>query len=79
MKRTMIYLADDMHEGLRRLAFERKTSIADLIRNAVTETFGEDIEDLRDGEDELRRYYADRSSAVTLESLQARHKARVRR
>jgi hypothetical protein len=68
----------DEDADMKRMAFERKTSIADLIRNAVTETFGEDIEDIRDGEEELRRYYADRSTAVSLDFLKARRKARVR-
>lgn len=79
MKRTMVYLSDELHEGLRRLAFERRSSMAELIRAAVERVFGEDIEDLRDGEAELRRYYANRRSAVTLEELKARGRAVVRR
>ena len=34
MKRTMIYLPEETHQGLRKLAFEGNTSIAELIRKA---------------------------------------------
>ncbi len=79
MKRTMVYLPDDVHDGLRRIAFERRASMAELIRNAVGQVFGEDIEDLRDGEAELRRYLANPRSAITLEQIKARRKVSVRR
>jgi hypothetical protein len=32
MKKTMIYLPEETHEGLKRLAFEARTSIAELDR-----------------------------------------------
>jgi hypothetical protein len=35
MKRTMLFLPNKLHEGLRRLAFEHRTSMADVIRRAV--------------------------------------------
>ncbi len=36
MKKTMIYLPEETHEGLKRLAFEARTSIAELIRRPST-------------------------------------------
>jgi predicted DNA-binding protein len=64
MKKTMIYLPEETHEGLKRLAFEARTSIAELIRRAIDVVYNEDIEDLRDMEQELAKYRADPSSAI---------------
>jgi predicted DNA-binding protein len=78
MKKTMIYLPEEIHEGLRRMAFEEKTSIAELIRRAVEQVYGEDIEDIRDMEEELARYRAEPGYAVKFEEyLRHRKKARV--
>jgi len=77
MKKTMVYLPEETHEGLRRLAFEEKTSIAELIRRAVKLAYGEDIEDIRDMEEELARYQAEPGSAVELEEYVRQRKARV--
>ncbi len=68
MKRTMIYLPDQTHQGLRKLAFETNTSIAELIRRALDMVYGEDIADIQDMEDELSKYRADPDSAVDLEA-----------
>jgi hypothetical protein len=40
----MVYLADVQHEGLRRLAFERRCTMAALIREALEAYFGEKAE-----------------------------------
>ena len=56
MKRTMIFLPSEMHQGLKRLAVERERSVAELIRNAVVQTYKEDLEDIRDAEQELAKY-----------------------
>ncbi len=77
MKKTMIYLPEETHEGLRRLAFEEKTSIAELIRRAVELVYGEDIKDIRDMEEELARYQAGPGSAVELDEYLRQRKARV--
>lgn len=47
-KRTTILLTPEQHEGLRRVAFERRTSMAKLIRDAAIEVL-EDEEDIREG------------------------------
>jgi len=67
MKRTMIYLSDETHKGLRKLAFEANTSIAELIRRAVEMVYGKDIADIQDMEKELAKYRANPDSAVDLE------------
>ena len=56
MKRTMIFLPGEMHQGLKRLAIERDRSVAELIREAVVRAYREDLEDIRDAERELAKY-----------------------
>jgi len=77
MKKTMIYLPEETHEGLRRLAFEEKTSIAELIRRAIEQAYGKDIEDIRDMEEELARYRAEPGRAIEFEEYLRQRKARV--
>ncbi|MBI4337524.1 MAG: hypothetical protein HY683_06830 [Chloroflexi bacterium] len=48
LKRTTIFLTEEQHERLRRLAFERRTSMAKLLRDAAVEIL-EDEEDIREG------------------------------
>ncbi len=47
-KRTTILLTEEQHERLRRLAFEQRTSMAKLLRDAAVEIL-EDEEDIREG------------------------------
>lgn len=77
MKRTMIYLSDETHQYLRRLAFEANTSIAQLIRRAVDTVYGEDIADIKDMEEELAKYRASPDSAIDLERYLRERKMRV--
>ncbi|MBI2957805.1 MAG: hypothetical protein HYY32_03075 [Chloroflexi bacterium] len=48
LKRTTIFLTGEQHERLRRLAFEQRTSMAKLLRDAALEIL-EDEEDIREG------------------------------
>ncbi len=77
MKKTMVYLPDDLHEGLRRLAFEHRTSMAELIRRAVHAACDEVLEDIRDMEAEIASYREDPSSTISLEDFIAQRKLRV--
>ena len=77
MKRTMIYIPDEIHQGLKKIAFEHNTSIAELIRRAVERAYGEDIEDIRDGEEELAKYLANPESGTKLSDLRPRKKVNV--
>ena len=79
MKKTMVYLPDETHEGLRQLAFEHRTSMAELIRRAVQAAYGETIEDIRDAEAELADYLKDPSTAISLEDFLSERKLRVSR
>ncbi len=48
LKRTTIFLTKEQHEQLRRLAFEQRTSMAKLLRDAAVRIL-EDGEDRREG------------------------------
>ena len=48
LKRTTIFLTQEQHERLRRLAFEKRTSMAKLLRDAALEIL-EDEEDIQEG------------------------------
>jgi len=71
LKRTTIFLTEEQHEKLRHLAFEQRTSMAKLIRDATLEIL-EDEEDVREGLKAL----ADKKGTVTWETYQRRRKER---
>jgi hypothetical protein len=77
MKKMMVYLPDEVHEGLRRLAFEHRTSIAELVRRAVDAAYGEILEDIRDMEAEIADYLKDPSTSVSLDDFIAQRNLRV--
>ena len=78
MKKTMIYLPEETHEGLRKLAFENRVSIAQLIRLAVDSVYGEDIEDIRDMEQEIADYEANPEGTVDLDTYLKEREARLK-
>ena len=47
MKRLLVSLSDAQHATLRRLAYERETTIAELIREALDRTYGTDHGEIR--------------------------------
>jgi hypothetical protein len=69
LKRTTIFLTEDQIEKLRQLAFVRRTSMSQLIRDAAMEVI-EDEEDIREG----LRALADARGTVTWADYQRRHK-----
>jgi len=79
MKRTMIYLPEQTHQGLRKLAFEANTSIAELIRQAIDTVYGEDIEDIQHMEEELAKYRANPESAIELDRYVRQRKVTLAR
>ena len=54
MIRTMVYLRDEVHRGLKHLAVEQGTSLAELVREAVESMYAEDLADLRIAQKRLR-------------------------
>ena len=71
LKRTTIFLTEEQHERLRRLAFEQRTSMAKLLRDAALEIL-EDEEDIREGLKAL----ADEEGTITWEQYQRQRKER---
>ena len=65
LKRTTIFLTEEQHERLRCLAFEQRTSMAKLLRDAALEIL-EDEEDIREGLKSL----ADDEGTITWEQYQ---------
>ena len=68
LKRTTIFLTEEQHERLRCLAFEQRTSMAKLLRDAALEIL-EDEEDIREG---LKVLEERDEGSVTLEELERR-------
>lgn len=71
LKRTTIFLTEEQHERLRRLAFEQRTSIAKLLRDAAMEIL-EDEEDIREGHKAL----SDEEGTITWGQYQQRRQER---
>jgi PP-loop superfamily ATP-utilizing enzyme len=71
LKRTTIFLTEEQHENLRRLAFEQRTSMAKLLRDAALEIL-EDEQDIREGLKAL----ADDKGTVSLEDYRRQRKER---
>jgi predicted DNA-binding protein len=71
LKRTTIFLTEEQHERLRHLAFEQRTSMAKLIRDATLEIL-EDEEDIREGLKAL----ADKKGTVTWQTYKRHRKER---
>jgi len=74
LKRTTIFLTEEQHEGLRRLAFEQRTSMAKLLRDAALEIL-EDAEDIQEGMEAL----SDEEGTVTWRQYQLNRQERERR
>jgi hypothetical protein len=68
LKRTTIFLTEEHHEALRRIAFERKVSMANLIREAVLEII-EDDEDIR----AVRESREEGGEYVTLDEIERQY------
>lgn len=62
LKRTTIFLTEEQHEQLRRIAFEKNTSMAKLLREAFIEML-EGEEDIR----ECLKTWDDKEGAMTLD------------
>jgi len=71
LKRTTIFLTEEQHESLRRLAFEQRTSMAKLLRDAALE--------ILEGEYDVSwglQALADEEGTITWEQYQRQRKER---
>ena len=73
LKRTTIFLTQEQHERLRRLAFEQRTSMAKLLRDAALAIL-EDEEDIREGLKALREEEGTMTWKKYRESRQEHHR-----
>ena len=71
LKRTTIFLTPEQHERLRRLAFEQRTSMAQLLREAALEIL-EDEEDIQEG----LKVLSDEEGSVTWKQYQQGRRGR---
>ena len=76
MTRTMVYLPDEIHRGLKHLAVERRTSLAKLVQEAVEVLYREDLEDLRIGRERLRDYTAHPEATTPYEAYRKKRLSR---
>ena len=67
-KRLIVTFDDETYEALRRLAFERKTQMAKLVRSAVGRTFEDDLDGMI-GDMRLKEHLQDPSGSVTIEDM----------
>lgn len=74
LKRTTVFLTEEQHEGLRRLAFEQRTSMAKLLRDAALEIL-EDAEDIEEGLKAL----SDEEGTITWKQYQRNRQEREHR
>ena len=75
LKRTTIFLTEEDREALRRIAFEKKTSMANLIREAVL-----DVIDLDEDEKEAMKAVEESDEgSMTLEDYMKEREKRERK
>ncbi len=68
----MVYLPDELHRGLKHLAVEQGTSLAELVREAVEMLFRENMEDLRIARSRLGEYLKHPERAIPYASYRAK-------
>jgi len=76
MKKLLVYMDEDRHEDLKMLARRHNTSMADLIRFAIEETFEDDLDAMR-GERLLEESARDPQSTISWEEFKAQRAGRV--
>ena len=76
MKKLLVYMDEDRHEDLKMLAQRHKTSMADLVRSAIEETFEDDLDAMR-AERLLEEASRDPSGTMSWEEFKAQRAGRV--
>jgi hypothetical protein len=68
MKRLLVSMDEERYEDLRRLAFEKKGSMADLVRYAIEKAYEDQLDSIsiRRG---LEEYAKDPSGTISIEEL----------
>lgn len=66
MKRLLVSLDDETYDALRKLAFDKNTQMAKLVRHALWETFEDDLDSIL-GEMALEEHLRDPSGSMTIQ------------
>jgi predicted transcriptional regulator len=77
MMRTTIYLSDEVHNGLKHLAVERRQSMANLLRQAVEEVYKNDLADLRAAQKTWKAHLKQPDKAVSARKYFAKRSRNV--
>ncbi len=64
MKRTTIFLREDVHKGLKHLAIEKDVSMADLLREAIENVYKEDLKDILFAREARKEYLRNPRRAI---------------
>ncbi len=68
MKKLLVYLDEDLHEDLKLLALQKKTSMSHLLRYALDRTFGDEL-DVVGAQRSWEEYVRDPSGAISLDDF----------
>ena len=72
MKRLLVSIDEERYEDLRRLAFEKKASMADLVRHAMEEMLEDDLDAMRLKRG-LEEHAQDPSGTMTIQEYMKQH------
>lgn len=64
MMRTTVYLPDELHEGLRHIAVEKRCSMADLLRKAASEAYANDLKDVQAAQRAWKKHLKNPAKAI---------------
>ncbi len=76
-KKLLVYLDDERHADLKELAHRHKTTMADLIRHAMEETFEDQLDAIR-GRRRLEEAARDPEGTVSWEDFKANVAGKLR-
>ena len=77
MKKLLVYLDEERHEDLKRLALRQKTTMASLIRSALEMALEDDLDAMR-GERRLEEAVHDPAGTMSWEEFKALRGGKVR-
>lgn len=77
MKKLLVYLEDERHEDLKRLAQRQKTTMAALVRYALEKALEDDLDAMR-GERRLEEAATAAGGTMSWEEFKAQRAGRVR-
>jgi predicted transcriptional regulator len=76
MKKLLVYLPPELHGDLKEIAHRRKTAMAELVRQAIEQTYQDELDGLL-MERELDAHAKDPASSVSLKEYLARRSSGV--